>query len=109
MTNQHELTGSAARLYTSNQRLKQLLDTKHAEVEHFKACCDELRDMLDDAKSVRDQQSELLQLQNQALIELLSSIGGGTKSCGHEFHCICATNKARAAIAAYSVMGAITV
>lgn len=32
----------------------------------------------------------------EALNDLLASISGGDKSCGHEFTCVCAGDKARA-------------
>lgn len=35
----------------------------------------------------------------EALSDLLASISGGEKSCGHAFTCICPGDKARAAIA----------
>lgn len=35
----------------------------------------------------------------QALSDLLASISGGEKSCGHAFTCICPGDKARSAIA----------
>jgi hypothetical protein len=34
----------------------------------------------------------------EALKGLLADIGGGTKTCGHDFACICAGDKARGAI-----------
>lgn len=37
-------------------------------------------------------------LLKDALSGLMSGIGGGNKSCGHEFSCICATDKARKAL-----------
>lgn len=36
-----------------------------------------------------------------ALDGLMNSIGGGEKECGHEFSCICACDKAKAALSAY--------
>lgn len=35
----------------------------------------------------------------EALEGLLASIGGGDKQCGHDFTCVCAEDKAKAALA----------
>lgn len=37
----------------------------------------------------------------EALRELLASISGQPKSCGHQFYCICAGDKARIILATY--------
>jgi len=34
----------------------------------------------------------------EALRDLLAEASGGTKSCGHDFTCVCAFDKARAAV-----------
>lgn len=47
------------------------------------------------AVDLAESNTELL----EALKDLLASISGEKKSCGHEFTCICPEDKARAAIA----------
>lgn len=36
----------------------------------------------------------------EALQELMSAIGGGQKSCGHQFECVCPFDQAKAALSA---------
>lgn len=47
-----------------------------------------IADLIEDAPALLD-----------ALEDLYASISGGNKSCGHDFECVCATDKARALIA----------
>lgn len=50
-----------------------------------------LRDYAADVECQRDQLRE-------ALEHLMADISGGEKPCGHEFTCVCAGDKARAAL-----------
>ena len=38
---------------------------------------------------------------NDALQNLMNMLGGASKDCGHEFHCVCPYEKAAAALKAY--------
>lgn len=44
--------------------------------------------------AIAQQRDEL----RDALVGLMNDIGGGKKACGHDFTCICAMDKARAAL-----------
>lgn len=48
----------------------------------------------------RDALAAQVEALRDALQAVMASIGGGKKFCGHEFDCICAGDKARAALAA---------
>ena len=103
MTDVEGLREMNARLFSENEALKKHVNDKQLEVDHCVACCDELREMLTQVKTERDQQAKLAAMQFKALSDLLDAIGGGKKFCGHQFECICAGDQARQAVTAFKL------
>ena len=64
-----------------------------ADYRELQAQYDQLQTMLFNQKLQTKRAQEALQ-------ELMNAIGGGQKSCGHQFECVCPFDQAKAALSA---------